>query len=196
MKCFERERLVEYACGLMEDSYSVEVREHLEKCSACRGIVEQHQHLGSVLDEWKVEPPAPWFDAQVRQAVESDRAGSRGWVFGDWVRSLALASLGIIIVAGAVWYGRNHRPPAKSSESGANVAKIGTPPATVNAPVVQPSVQTAQVKIVPVQPPPKPGSSHLASSEDRAARALDDYDLAANFDVLSEVPMGETRVAN
>jgi hypothetical protein len=31
---------------------------------------------------------------------------------------------------------------------------------------------------------------------DKDALAMEDYDLAANFDLLSEIPNGERRVAN
>jgi hypothetical protein len=36
----------------------------------------------------------------------------------------------------------------------------------------------------------------VSSSEDEDAHALEDDDLVANFDLLSEIPKGEARVAN
>jgi hypothetical protein len=40
------------------------------------------------------------------------------------------------------------------------------------------------------------GSAAATSSDDKDALAMEDYDLAANFDLLSEIPKGERRVAN
>jgi hypothetical protein len=34
------------------------------------------------------------------------------------------------------------------------------------------------------------------ANDDNDAQALEDYDLAANFDLLSELPKGESRVVN
>jgi hypothetical protein len=50
--------------------------------------------------------------------------------------------------------------------------------------------------VTPAQHAPEPGSTVATSSDDKDALAMEDYDLAANFDLLSEIPKGERRVAN
>ncbi len=191
MRCLEKERLVEYAYGLMNEPDAVEVRGHLEECSHCRRLVEQHNTLGAVLDDWKALPPSPEFDARVREAIDADRAHSRGWGW-DWVRSLALASLGVMVVAGAVWFGRNHRGPNRSSQVNASVSQPEDGARTaVKLPGPNAHAQSAEEPSVPVIGGQETETAGVASEDERVARAMEDYDLAANFDLLSEIPKGE-----
>jgi hypothetical protein len=48
----------------------------------------------------------------------------------------------------------------------------------------------------PRKPAPELQSAGVSPSEDEDARALDDYDLVADFDVLSELPKKGARVAD
>ena len=43
---------------------------------------------------------------------------------------------------------------------------------------------------------PNSGLESVRTNDDRDAQAIDDYDLAANFELLSEIPKSEPRVAN
>jgi hypothetical protein len=114
-----------------------------------------------------------------------------------WARGLALASLGVLLAATAIWFAHNHHrvadsarvavrqanPPAGASAL-AHVAKIHRPEA-------MPTVGKTSVRGA------RPANAASAAlSDDKVAQALDDYDLAANFDVLSELPKREPRVAN
>ncbi len=199
MKCLEKDRLTEYAYGMMSDASASEARAHLEECSRCREVVQGHHRLGAVLDEWKVGEPTPAFDPCVRLAVDRHRNESHGWGFGgwEWVRGLALAPLGVLLVAGVAWYGQNHRAGASAGPANVVASRPGVDE-RVHAKVVTPQlpIQSAQVKMVPVRPGINPESVPVVSNDDRVARAMDDYDLAANFDVLSEIPKVERRAAD
>jgi Zn-finger nucleic acid-binding protein len=199
MKCLETERLISYAYHLTDELAASQVRAHLAECPRCRGIVEQHGRLDSLLDEWKAAEPTPWFDARLRQAVEAQQArhDARSFWGWDWTRGLALASLGVLIAGGVLWVTLSHpwdfpssrvatrQPHAMSGpQTPAQTAKVQSPDGTVH-----PGVKSAQAV-------PELKSAGVFSNEDKDALALEDYDLAANFDLLSELPKGQARVAN
>jgi hypothetical protein len=52
------------------------------------------------------------------------------------------------------------------------------------------------VDVTPGLHAPSQESVNNGSTDDKDTQAMEDYDLAANFDVLSEIPKGERRVAN
>ena len=54
----------------------------------------------------------------------------------------------------------------------------------------------AHAGVKPAQAVPELKSAGASLNEDKDTQALEDYDLAANFDLLSELPKGEPRVAN
>jgi anti-sigma factor RsiW len=199
MKCLDTEKLISYAYRLTDEAAAAQVRAHLAECPRCREIVEQHGRLDAVLSAWKVAEPSPGFDARVRQAVEAQQARREAsWFWGwQWARGMALASVGILIIAGAVWL--THRHPG-----GVHAPQVATrPPQQLMGP--QNPAQSAQVHS-PATPAPagkrvvQAGAEGklvvVAVSEDKDTQALEDYDLAANFDLLSELPRGDQRVAN
>jgi predicted anti-sigma-YlaC factor YlaD len=199
MKCIETERLIGYASRLIDESAAVEVRRHLEQCSRCREVVDQHQRLGAVLDEWKAAEPTPGFDARVRQAVDAHEAQqrSRGLWSWDWMRSLALASLGVMIVAGVAWFVRHHHGASHYSQVAARQPQQASPaPTSGRTANAQTPPVAAAVNLTPAPCLPKLDSLTPMSSDEKVAQAMEDYDLAANFDLLSEIPKGEPRVAN
>ena len=199
MKCLETERLIRYAYRLMDEPAAFKVRAHLEECARCREIVEQHGRLDAVLSEWKIAEPTPEFDARVRQAMEARQAGRAAWGFWgwSWARGLALASLGALMVAGVVWFTQSHRrvsnPPQVAVQQQQQVggAQSPAPLASVRLPGVKPpaDARTAEAAV-------EPQSAGNSLNEDKYAQSLEDYDLAANFDLLSEIPKGEPRVVN
>jgi hypothetical protein len=199
MKCLETERLIRYAYRLMDEPAASEVRRHVEECSRCREIVEQHGRLDAILNEWKAAEPTPEFDARVRQAVDAQQARIEGWGFWgwQWVRGLALASLGVMIVAGVVWFTQSHHrtsnlsPVATQQPQPAGGARISGQTSNPQTPA-----EAAQADVTPAQHVPKLESASATSNDDKDAQAMEDYDLAANFDLLSEIPKGERRVAN
>ena len=199
MKCLETARLISYAYRLMDESSASEVRAHLGECARCREIVEQHGRLDALLDEWKIAEPSPAFDARIRQAVETRQAGRAAWGFWgwSWARGLALASLGALMVAGVVWFTQNHRrvsnPPHIAARQPQQVggAQSAAPMASVRSSGVK---HPADMR--PAETAAEPQSAGNSLNEDKYAQSLEDYDLAANFDLLSEIPKGEPRVVN
>jgi len=197
MKCLEAEKLIRYAYHLTDGPAAAEVRAHLEECQRCRGIVEQHARLDTLLEEWKVAEPTPGFDARVRAAVEVQQAKRQSWGFWGlgWARGLAVASLGVLIIAGTVWVTRAHH-------RGSNPAAVATrQPQQVIGPQTPATKLLSSAVPAPrgVRPAPaasEPKSAGAISNEDQDALALEDYDLAANFDLLSELHKGDQRVAN
>lgn len=199
MKCLETEKLIRYAYRLSDETAAAQVRAHLRECQHCREIVEEHGRLDAILNEWKVADPTPRFDARVRQAVEAQEARHSAWGFWgwQWTRGLALASLGVLIVAGVVGVTRthfwsSHSSPALAGQS-QTTHRTQTPPqaAKLHSPRVPVHVAKGLVHVAP-----ELRSVGVGLNDDRDAQALEDYDLAANFDLLSELPKGEPRVAN
>lgn len=197
MKCLESETLMNYAYRLMDGGAASKVRVHLGECARCRDIAEKYGRLDTLLDEWKVADPNPWFDARVRSAIEAQAAHHQVTPFWgrEWVRSLALASLGILLIAGAFWFSRSRASNASRVAVNPSRPAMGRP-APAQSAQVRPPVMKPHTGVSPA--PRVPGSTQAmnSSSEERVTQALEDYDLAANFDVLSELPKGEQRVAN
>jgi predicted anti-sigma-YlaC factor YlaD len=199
MKCLETERLISYAYHLTDERAASEVRAHLRECPRCRERVEQHRRLDAVLDEWKAAEPALGFDARVRQAVEAQQARRERWSFWgwDWARSLALASLGVLIVAGVVWFTRSHlRVPNSSAVATRQSPQASGAQTPAQGAKLQSPTFTAHAGVRPAQTAPELKSAGAFANDDKDTQALEDYDLAANFDLLSELPKGERRVAN
>jgi hypothetical protein len=199
MKCLETERLISYAYRLIDEPAASEVRAHLEECSRCREMVEQHGRLDAVLNEWQSAEPTPEFDVRVRAAVaalEAQREG-RGFWGWQWARGLTLAALGVMIVAGVVWFGHNHHGVSRSTQVATRQPQQATG-ARITGQTSNPQTpaEPAQAQVTPAQQVPELGSAAATSNDDKDALAMEDYDLAANFDLLSEIPKGERRVAN
>lgn len=199
MKCLETEKLISYAYRLIDEPAALEVRAHLKECSRCREVVEQHGRLDAVLSEWQSAEPTPEFDVRVRQAVAALEAQREGWGFWgwQWARGLALAALGVMIVAGVAWLGHNRHGVSNSTQ----VAARPSPPATGARIIAPESNPQTPAEPTSAQVTPAPQSPDLelvgaTSNGDKDALAMEDYDLAANFDLLSEIPKGERRVAN
>jgi anti-sigma factor RsiW len=199
MKCLETERLISYAYRLIDEPAASEVCKHLEECVRCREIVEQHGRLDAMLSEWQSAEPSPEFDVRVREAVEAFEAQREGWGFWgwQWARGLALAALGLMIVAGVVRFGHNHRADSHSSQVATRQSQQTTGARiSGQTPNQQTQADAAEAQMTSAQQLPDLRAADATSSDDKDALAMEDYDLAANFDLLSEIPKGERRVAN
>lgn len=181
MKCIDRERLFAYALGLHESREEAGVRAHLAECAACRGAVEQYRKLDAVLDEWKPTGPSTWFDtrlgARLRQA-EKERAGFFGLRPIQWLAP-AVALVALVAVSTVIL--RMKRPVA--------VPKASVPPAVQVATPAAPTVATSKA------------GTETESGQDELSLyknlpVLEDYDLLADFDVLSELPKAGKQVEN
>ncbi len=200
MKCLEREHLFSYAHRLLDQREAAQVHMHLVECPRCREAAEQFERLDAVLEGWKSPQPSAWFDARVRQAVGAQPAGSPAWGFlaaPRWARTLALVSLGVVAIAGVVWLTRSQPPVSKLSalvtKPSGQTAPAQTPPQVAK---LGPALAASgQVKNSP-KPAAELKSMSSSSGEDEDARALDDDDLVAKFDILSELPKRDPKVAD
>jgi len=199
MKCLDTERLIGYAYRLLDEPAAAEVCGHLQECTRCREAVAQYGRLDAVLNEWHEPGPSPAFDVRVRQAVEAEQARRERWGFTgwQWARNLALASLGVLMVAGLVWLNRNHRGVDHSTlvatQQSPHAGGAQNSGAAMN---VHSAPSPTRVDVTPGLHAPSQESVNNGSTDDKDTQAMEDYDLAANFDVLSEIPKGERRVAN
>ena len=199
MKCLETERLISYAYRLIDEPAAREVRLHLEECPGCRAAVEQYLQLDGVLNEWTVAEPSPEFDARLRQALEAQSVGRTTWAFWSWqgARRLALVALVALVVAGAVWFAASHgkdlRPSLVAKHAPTHDGAPGTP---VPASVLHSPGVTLDAQVRPAHSAAPRQTAANSLNEDQDAQALEDYDMAANFDLLSEIPRGDARVAN
>ncbi|MGO8815655.1 MAG: anti-sigma factor family protein [Terriglobia bacterium] len=199
MKCLEKDKLISYAYRLMDQAAASEVRAHLGECSQCRDKVGRYGRLDSLLDEWKAAGPTPEFDVRVRQAVEARQAGRPAWNFWNWgwSRGLALASLAVLLAAGAVWFPHGQRRTSSSANAAARPSRTAAAdPAPAQVASLHAPGTPANTTLMAVKHAPGPGAASAASAEDKETLTLEDYDMAANFDVLSELPKGDSRLVN
>lgn len=195
MKCLDRDRLISYAYGLTDDPVARRVREHLDECSRCLEIVEQHERLHGLLNEWTVPEASPGFDFRVRQAIERRQKAPFDWRLWDWqwARGLAFAAMVVLMAAAAVWFGSRHFRPEPAPRAATRPAHdtLHSTPQTAALHSTQDLARAGGQAVHRV------AASHLAGTGvNDDAQALEDYDLAANFDLLSELPKNQPRVAN
>jgi anti-sigma factor RsiW len=195
MKCWKREQLFAYVHRMLEPREESAVRSHLDECARCREVAEEFRELDTVLDAWQPVEPSPWFDARVRAAVAAaEQKRSASPLFGlRWARWLAPALLVVLVVLGFLWV---RRSPEVSKPVAQRVAPrtIQPAPAVTAETPHQPLARTQAPSVVR---PPAAG----ATEEDEISLydnlpILEDYDLLANFDVLSELPRGGKKVVN
>ncbi len=199
MNCLDAETLSRYAYRLTDESEDSQVRAHLGECPRCRGLVEQHERLDAVLDEWKSADPTPGFDARMRQAVEAAQARRERWgLWGlGWARVLAAASVMVLVAAGTVWLTQRHYRNAHPMEVAARqpqqapAQRISAPSAKVQKPDL-----TAHADRRPAEIAHLGAAASDLSSDEQDGLGIEDYEVAANFDLLSEMPKTEPRSGN
>jgi predicted anti-sigma-YlaC factor YlaD len=97
MKCNEiRELMPDLAAEL--NAATPEINEHLHTCAECAGKMREIRQTMSLLDEWRVPEPSPYFDTRLSARLREETAKqSSGWL--QWVRRPALAvSLTVLMV--------------------------------------------------------------------------------------------------
>ncbi len=182
MSCMDREKLFAYSHQLLEPDEEGEVRAHVSGCAHCRGIVEQYGKLETALEEWKPVEPSPWFDERLRAAVERAEApSSAGWLGLLGVRWLAPALATVLVVVGSVVVLRQFRHASHPA-----LSQVG---------------QKATAAAAPAQAPAQPEASEAEAGQEelslyRNLAILEDYDMLADFEVLSELPKSEKQVDN
>jgi anti-sigma factor RsiW len=174
IRCAEREQLFAYACGMLNPREAGELGTHIRQCEACLRVVESYRWVDEVLDAWRPEEPSPSFDSRVQAAIATGAATSAGL----WAR-----------LKGGLrdyWWGSGRRlAPVMVAMAVAVVSVVVL--RERHTPLRSPG-QTQQVVRTIKQPPSGAGLSQ-ASSE-ASSSAVDDYDILANFELLSELPKG------
>jgi len=178
--CLQREQIFELAEGMTGERETASMRAHLENCAECRKVLAGYQRLDGVLSKWNppVEP-SPWFDARVRAAASERVRGTTGFfglTLNRWLAVPALASL--LVVVGVIAL----RRPARVNLQPAPVraaARVSTPPARAAD-----------------QLPAAPQTGAQEVNMYQNLSVLEDYDMLAGFDVISELPKGSGKVAD
>ena len=161
MKCLETEKLISYAYRLMDEAGGTsEVRAHLGECPRCREIVEQHGGWMPCSTNGRRRSPRRGLTLACARPWRLQQAGREAWGFWGWgwARGLALASLGVLIVAGAVWFTQSHRrvsnPPRVAARQ---PQQVGAPqaPAPVASFIPQPCHDRIRTR-GRSRPPPNP----------------------------------------
>jgi anti-sigma factor RsiW len=103
MNCTQvRELLPDLAAGMNIDKGTEDVQTHISSCSACAAKLQGFRQTMALLDQWQAPDPGPYFDtrlgALIRQEIARPATGRL-----PWLRRPALAaSLGVVVVAGAL----------------------------------------------------------------------------------------------
>lgn len=181
--CLEREQIFELAQGMSGKREAASMMEHLGNCAECRKVFASYQRLDGVLSEWNPPAgPSPWFDARVRAAVASGRAprsasGFFGMGLNRWLALPVLASLLVLVGVLAL----RHRSRVNVRPAPPAVAAVHVPAPPARAQIRAPAA-------------PQTGAQEVSMYQNLSV--LEDYDMLAGFDVISELPKGSGKVAD
>jgi len=117
MKCNEIcELMPDLAAGL--NAATPEMTNHLASCAACTDKLSEFRQTMTLLDEWQVPEPSPYFDVRLKARLREEAAAQpAGW--WNWVRKPALAvSLAVLMVMSITLFrtdaGRNPAPGSRA----------------------------------------------------------------------------------
>src|ERR1700751_1780706 len=73
------------------------LNEHLLACSACAGKLQEMRKTMSLLDEWQVPEPSPYFDTRLQARLREEMAKPPGgWL--QWFRQPVMAAALTVIL--------------------------------------------------------------------------------------------------
>lgn len=109
MNCNEvRENMIDVLAGGLA---APEVMEHFRQCTNCATELESMRKTMSLLDEWEVPEPSPYFLTRLNAHVREERGKAPASGLLAWMRRPALAvSLAAAMVAGSAVYTVLHYP--------------------------------------------------------------------------------------
>ena len=92
MKCQEiRERMTDVAAGFRE--FTADESSHLATCMGCAEQLKALRSTMSLLDEWQVPEPSPYFDTRLQARLREEMAKPQaGWFRVRWFRQPVLAA--------------------------------------------------------------------------------------------------------
>jgi predicted anti-sigma-YlaC factor YlaD len=94
-----RELLPDLAAG--RNAVPPEMKEHLHSCAGCAGKLEEFRQTMTLLDEWQVPEPSPYFDVRLQARLREEAAKQpAGW--WQWIRKPALAVSFAVLMAVSV----------------------------------------------------------------------------------------------
>jgi hypothetical protein len=110
MKCEEiRERMTDVAAGFSQ--FTADESSHLATCSGCAEQLKAMRSTMSLLDEWQVPEPSPYFDTRFEARLREEMAKPQaGWFRFGWFRQPVLAAaLTVLLGVGVgVFFTRGH----------------------------------------------------------------------------------------
>lgn len=174
MKCNDREKLFLFVRQMLQPEEAEVVRRHLAGCADCARLANEYRRLDAALDDWSAPEPSPWFDAKVRARIAASDQKNRGLFGFGRVRALVagVAALALIVALVVVF---SHRGVVENQQPSAAQQQ----PVAVTASPKQPATSAAARQPLPVEEQLK---------MDENLRVLEDYEVVANFDALSELP--------
>lgn len=193
--CFKREMLFAYANRMLHEREQARVEAHLEVCAACRTAMASYQKLNATLGEWKPAEPSAWFDAHARARIESG-AASRAWPawhMAGWRRWAGVAAIVALAVITSLVALRAFKPNHSPAPVTVATAAHATAPAAA----------AAEASATPAPSALAPGATGQTATPAESAsqemdlyenlKVLENYDMLANFKVLSELPQASDK---
>jgi predicted anti-sigma-YlaC factor YlaD len=100
MKCEQlRERMPDVAAGLSEATAAES--SHLASCASCAEQFKAMQETMTLLDEWQVPEPSPYFDVRLQARLREEMAKPQaGWALRWFRQPVIAAALTVIIGIG------------------------------------------------------------------------------------------------
>jgi hypothetical protein len=105
MNCNQiEERMPDVAAGFSQ--LTADENKHLEGCAACAEKLKGMRATMSLLDEWQVPEPSPYFDVRLQARLREEMAKPQaGWLSLSWFRRPVLAAaLTVVMGLGVGFY--------------------------------------------------------------------------------------------
>jgi hypothetical protein len=133
MKCEQiRERMPDVAAGF--STPTADENKHLAGCNTCAEELKAMQATMSLLDEWQVPEPSPYFDTRLQARLREQMTKPQtGWL--QWFRQPVLAAaltvvfgigIGLFFVRGRVIHNRPVNAVAVAEPPGSAVSDLQT----------------------------------------------------------------------
>jgi anti-sigma factor RsiW len=118
------------------EQVSVELRDHVAACPACRQELAELRATMNALDAWQAPEPTPYFDAKLFARLRDEQQAPPAGFFERLrarllyssnlhMRPVAAGALAVILIAGGSFAGfRLHQPPPQQPQESAAVKDL------------------------------------------------------------------------